>query len=131
MLQKFRRDENGASAVEAALCFPMVLILMFGCFQYGLFYNNATELNHGFQEASRQVKLMTEPTDAQLLTLYQGKFGGVDPNDIALNVQRVNRYGESFAEVNMTYSYVIDIPILRKYAVTSTYENLVMISSET
>ncbi len=124
------QNETGASAIEAALCFPIVLMLMFGCFQYGLFYNNATELNHNFQEASRQVKLMTDPSDNELLSLYQGKYGYVNPQDIALSVSRVNRYGESFAEVNMTYSYVISIPLLPKYAVTSSYKNLVLISSE-
>lgn len=126
----FRDDTSGASAVEAAICFPIVLTLMFGCFQYGLFFNKTTELNHSFQEASRQVKLLDNPSDSELRALFNSKISPNDQDNVTLTVNRVNRYGETFASIDMTYEYTIDIPLIEKYPLTSTYQNLVMLADD-
>lgn len=130
-LNRFLKDSSGASAVEAAICFPIVLTLMFGCFQYGLFFNKTTELNHSFQEASREIKLLDNPSNSELKALFSSKISAKDQDNVTLTVNRVNRYGESFASIDMTYNYTIDIPLIEKYPLTSSYQNLVMLSDET
>lgn len=129
ILHRYRDDEQGASAVEAAICFPIIIMLAFGIFQYGIFYNNSTDLNHRFRDASRSVKLMDNPEAGQLSAHYQQVLGKY-AQDVALDVKKINRYGESFAEVQMTYSYSVDIPLLDKYPLKSSYKNLVILSSE-
>lgn len=128
-LSDWRQDQSGASAIEAAICFPIIIMLAFAIFQYGIFYNNSTDLNKKLRDASRQVKLMEDPDTSALATLYQGALGNYS-NNVSMNVQRVDRYGESFAEVNLTYSYVINIPLLDRYPLTSNYKNLIMISGD-
>jgi len=127
--RKYVSDLQGASAIEAAICFPIIIMLMFGIFQYGIFYNNSTDLNHRFRDASRTVKLMDNPDNGMLSAHYQQILGAY-ADDVTLQVQKVDRYGESFAEVDMTYSYTIDIPLLDKYPLTTQYKNLVMLSSD-
>ncbi len=126
---KFGQDDDGASAIEAAICFPIILMMAFGIFQYGIFYNNSTDLNHRFRDASRKVKFMDNPGGALLKSHYQQVLGGY-ADDVTLEVHKADRYGESFAEVYMTYSYTIDIPLLDKYPLTTKYKNLIMLSSD-
>lgn len=126
---RFTQDEQGASAIEAAICFPIIIMMAFGIFQYGIFYNNSTDLNHKFRDASRQVKFMNNPGGDILKSHYQQILGEYS-EDVTLSVQKTDRYGESFAEVQMTYSYTIDIPLLDKYPLTTQYKNLIMLSSD-
>jgi len=129
-LSALKNDCSGASAIEAAICFPIVLMLMFACFQYGLFFNKSTELNHRFQEASRQVKLLDNPSDSELLALFNGKISDNVKDDVTLTVSRVNRYGETFASVDMTYEYTMAIPFMDHFPMTTSYQNLVMLSDD-
>ncbi len=129
VFKRFYRNESGATAVEAALCLPIVLMLGFGIFQYGIFYNNSTDMNDRFQKASRQVKLLDNPNEQELLALFQSALGD-DSELVTFDVKKINRYGESFAEVNMSYAHRIDIPLLREYPLKTNYQNLVMISGE-
>ena len=127
--KNFLSDDTGATAVEAALCLPIILILGFGIFQYGVFYNNSTDINDGFQKASRQVKLTEYPSEDELKSLFQQALGD-EVRNVTFSVNRVERYGESFAEVNMVYSHSIDIPLLNQYPLQANYQNLILLSGE-
>lgn len=127
--RSFRLNESGATAVEAALCLPIVIMLGFGIFQYGIFYTQSTDFNDRFQKASRQIKLLEHPDEGQLTAIYQDVLGE-DSDKVTLSVQKITRYGESFAEVNMSYAHSIDIPFLREYPFQANYKNLVMLSGD-
>ncbi|MFC2159366.1 TadE/TadG family type IV pilus assembly protein [Actinomycetota bacterium] len=47
------RKENGASAVEFALVLPLLVVLIFGIFQFGIAYNNYIALTHAAREGAR------------------------------------------------------------------------------
>lgn len=128
-LKSFGSNESGASAVEAALCLPIVIMLGFGIFQYGIFYNHSTDLNDRFQMASRQIKLLEYPGEHQLTSIYNDYLGD-DADKVSFSVTKVERYGESFAEVNMSYAHSIDIPFVKNYPFKANYQNLVMLSGE-
>lgn len=129
IIKHWHKDTSGATAIEAAICFPIVIMIGFGVFQYGIFYNNSTDLNKKFSDASRDVKFMEDPDTARLTSHYQSVLGNYS-NDVALSVERIDRYGESFAEVSMTYSYTINIPLLDNYPLQSNYKNLIIISDD-
>jgi len=129
-LSNLLRNRDGVTAVEAALCFPIILILVFAIFQYAIFFNGATDMNKKFREASRQVKLMDSPSTSELQTLFAAQVSPEDQNRVTLNVSRVNRYGENFANVDMTYTYAIEIPMLSPFELTSSYQNLVLLSED-
>ncbi len=127
---KFLKNRDGVTAVEAALCFPIILMLVFAIFQYAIFFNGATEMNKKFRDASRQVKLMNSPSTSELETLFAAQIDPDDQDRVTLNVSRVDRYGESFASVDMTYTYAIEIPMLNPFELTSSYQNLVLLSED-
>jgi hypothetical protein len=58
--------ERGASAVEFALVLPVLLLILFGIVDYGLYFTNQLAVNQGVQEATRQAvvgDLNSTPSD--------------------------------------------------------------------
>jgi Flp pilus assembly protein TadG len=46
--------DRGAAAVEFALVVPVLLMILFGIVDYGLFFNNSLSVKQGVREAARQ-----------------------------------------------------------------------------
>jgi Flp pilus assembly protein TadG len=49
-----RRDDRGATAVEFALLVPLLILLLFGIVDYGLWFNDSLNVRQGVREAARQ-----------------------------------------------------------------------------
>lgn len=47
------RSEKGASAVEFALILPILLMIVFAIFEFGIAYNNYISLTHAAREGAR------------------------------------------------------------------------------
>lgn len=50
-----RRTDRGAAAVEFALVLPILLLVVFGIINYGLFFNDSINARQGVREAARRV----------------------------------------------------------------------------
>lgn len=49
-----RRRDDGAAAVEFALVMPILLLVVFGILQYGLYFSDSLDTRQGVREAARQ-----------------------------------------------------------------------------
>ena len=49
----FRRDERGTALVEAAICIPLVIVLMIGALSYGMWFMAAHSVQQAANEAAR------------------------------------------------------------------------------
>ncbi len=49
----YRTDEKGASAVELALVLPILIMILFGIFQFGLVFNSYLAITHAAREGAR------------------------------------------------------------------------------
>ena len=58
------RRETGASAVEFAIILPVLLTLIFGIIDYGLFFFDSIGLRQGAREAARQAVVLRVDTAA-------------------------------------------------------------------
>ena len=47
------RNQKGASAVEFAIILPILVMILFGMFQFGIAYNNWIALTHAAREGAR------------------------------------------------------------------------------
>ncbi len=47
------RNQKGATAVEFALILPILVMMLFGIFQFGIVYNNWIALTHAAREGAR------------------------------------------------------------------------------
>ena len=57
-----RRGEHGAAAVEFALIAPLLLLLVFGMVQYGLYFWSAQGASNAAREAARRAAVGDYPT---------------------------------------------------------------------
>jgi hypothetical protein len=49
-----RRQDDGAAAVEFALVLPILVLILFGIIDYGLYFSNSFGVRGGAQDAARQ-----------------------------------------------------------------------------
>jgi Flp pilus assembly protein TadG len=110
---KTRRDQSGAGLVEMAIVVPLLLLLVFGILDFGVFLYRNIELTQGVREAGRQ----------GAVALYGGGNAACNtgtPNDklICLTKQR--------AGVSSMAVYVKTVPnstVGSPFAVCATYKS--------
>lgn len=66
MIRKLRRSEEGASATEFALAFPVLVTMMWGIFQFGVLFGSDAGMQHALGEGARYATIWPSPTDAQI-----------------------------------------------------------------
>lgn len=62
MSSESRRRERGAAAVEFALVLPILMMLVFGIINYGLWFNDANNARQGIRETARRAVVEDFPT---------------------------------------------------------------------
>lgn len=65
-----RRDQRGASAVEFALVFPLLMLIIFGIIQFGFVMAQSAALSNGARAGARYgvVNVLSTPTCADLVS---------------------------------------------------------------
>ncbi len=58
-----RPTERGAAAVEFALVFPLLILLVFGVVEFGAAWSQSTDVRHGAREAARLAAVDYNPLD--------------------------------------------------------------------
>jgi len=126
----FSRDTSGAAAIEAAVCFPLILLVFFGCFQYAMFFMNASRINGQLDLAAREATLIETPTAENIKTLIGQAIGDEIKDSIKYDVAIVNRYGEEFADISVSYNYQISGPFLDRITLNKSYKNSVLLFND-
>src|SRR4051794_21204018 len=81
-LRRFARDSEGATMIEFAMIFPIVLLLTFGIMEISLFMASLVTLEGGLKEASRYGITSQNPgslSNADLLQVPTAFKVGNDP----------------------------------------------------
>jgi Flp pilus assembly protein TadG len=60
--RRTRASDRGASAVEFGLVAPILILMVFGIIQYGLYFFDSVNARQGVREAARQGVVKTFPT---------------------------------------------------------------------
>ena len=129
-LIRFSRDTSGAAAIEAAVCFPLILLVFFGCFQYAMFFMNASRINGQLDLAAREATLIETPSAENIRTLIGQALGDDIKDSVNYNVAIVNRYGEEFADISVSYNYQISGPFLDRITLNKSYNNSVLLFND-
>jgi Flp pilus assembly protein TadG len=70
-----RRNEGGAAAVEFALVMPILLMLIFGLVQYGMYFYSAQTGSNTVNAAARQVSVGNCQTSTELEGFVNARLG--------------------------------------------------------
>ncbi len=63
---RIRRDQDGATAIEFAFAAPVLVVMMWGIFQFGVVFGSDAGMQHALGEGARFATIWPTPTDAQV-----------------------------------------------------------------
>lgn len=128
--RKLRRDSSGASAIEAAICFPILIMFIFGTFETGIFFVNAHDVKSSMGEAVREISIEKNLSQGSLNEIVTRHV----PQELATNVTTTTtiteEFGERFASIAVEYSSAFSVPFLDRYPVTSRFVSYVILTDD-
>lgn len=110
-------SETGASAVEFAIILPVLIIILFGIFEFGLVYRDYLAITHAAREGAR----MAAVGDYSEAEVKQRSYP-VTPSSVTMSYLTVDgapRHGET-VEVVVAYDHPLNVPMFKKGTVRLT-----------
>jgi len=98
------KGQEGASTVEFALIAPVLIMIIFAVFQFGLAYNSYLAISHAAREGARLASVGKFNADTVRQRAYP-----VDPSSISINYPAGNVHGEPVS-VRIEYTFPLTIP---------------------
>ena len=104
------RERRGASAVEFALISPILLGLMVGSMNLGIYYFAQQSVSNALEEAARQAPIYPRPTDAQLRTTFSNALLKTETTPPTLGIAPgTTSSGVQYIDLSVTYSVPINL----------------------
>ena len=119
MFGRFARNKDGATAIEAAMVFPLVIMSIFALFHTAIFFFSTHQAQRASEQVGREVRMMSLPSQAQIQTALAARLEKPVGGTYKLNVIRINEFGGTFADIRISYEYKMPIPFLDKHTFRS------------
>lgn len=113
------KSEKGASAVEFALIFPILVILVFGIFQFAIAFNNYITITHAAREGARRAAVDLFNPDLKDYIKDMAIPLVLTDDDIVIGVESDEDpplIGDPVS-VEITYNFGISIPLVGSWEV--------------
>lgn len=112
-IRRLQRDCDGSSTVDFAFAAPVLLTLMLGTIQLGLYLQASGTLRHALGEGIRYAKVYPDATEASVLAEVRDEMPAMDPSRISrLTFARGTANGASFGQITIAYSLEPLIPLV-------------------
>ena len=109
------KNEKGASAVEFALILPILIMLVFGIFQFGIAYNNYIALTHAAREGARLAAVgLYEDPDFDFEQAVRDRAPSVTIETITVDNPEGAYIGKSVVVTVTGEIFFIEIPMVPK-----------------
>jgi len=113
------KNEKGASAVEFALILPILIMLVFGIFQFGIAYNNYITITHAAREGARLAAVdLNNPLLKQII-IERAYPIPITEADITISTPEGTDIGDP-VEVEITYNITVEIPLVGSWSIPLT-----------
>lgn len=132
LLDRRRRGESGASAVEFALIMPIFVMLVFGIIAFGIIFSQKLALGNSARQAAR-FAVVQERTCGEITTEVRNAATGtiaMNTDDIQVTVQRIPLSGTATTVCTTTTSTAKPCEGAAEgsaISVTTTYDSEVII----
>ena len=77
-IRTIRRDEKGVAAVEMAFALPILLLFVYGIFQFGVILQANAGMQHALGEGARYATLYPKPADNLIETRMSNSVFGMN-----------------------------------------------------
>ncbi|TET50819.1 MAG: pilus assembly protein [Actinomycetota bacterium] len=105
------KKEKGASAVEFALILPILIILIFGIFEFSIAFNNYITITHAAREGVRLAAVDLNNPDLKNIIIERAYPLNINEDDIAISTPEGTEIGDP-VEVEITYTFSMSIPLI-------------------
>lgn len=113
-------NEAGATAVEFALVFPVLVGLVLAIFQFGWAQHRLSALRYALNGVSRTVMLDPTMTETEISEQVQARLGeGADP-DVTVTKATITTASGTVVRLTGTYTSHIGIPTVATYPLRFT-----------
>ena len=112
--KRFAKADDGASAVEFALVFPVFATMMFGSVQMGLAYYKAGSVQYALERTAR-VRMVSTLTASQMQTQFNTELAKYTDESITLNYSTAVSGGVTIATLSATYTHHFVIPLVPSF----------------
>ncbi|MBU2598175.1 MAG: pilus assembly protein [Actinobacteria bacterium] len=113
------KNEKGASAVEFAIILPILIMLVFGIFQFGIAYNNYITITHAAREGARRAAVDLNNPDLKDIIIERAYPIPITEDDIIITTPEGTNIGDP-VEVEITYNITIEIPLVGSWNIPLT-----------
>lgn len=110
-------DERGATVVEFAVVAPVMLMMLFGIFQFGWTQHSLSNVRHAVDRASRALVIDPELTQPALQAIVTSNLAGTANPDVTVTLTKVEVDGGEIADLSTTYVVEFGVPGLATFRV--------------
>lgn len=112
MLHRLLRCQRGVAAVEFAIVGTLLMVLLVGGIDMGRTFYVKNQLSYLADQATRQVLVNPDVTDATLQTALAADFTAGDASLLVVNVTPQTISGIDFRVISIDYPMALFVPFL-------------------
>lgn len=116
----FAPNDAGATAVEFALVFPILIALVFAICQFGWAQHQLATLRYALNGVSRLVMLNPTLTQSQISNLVKAKLGQLADPDVQVSKATITTANGTVLRLTGTFESEIGIPNVATYPLNFT-----------
>jgi Flp pilus assembly protein TadG len=114
---RFWGDEAGTSAVEAAICLPILIVVLFGVFHFGWVQHTRSSLRFTLEEASRLLVINPDTTQAAVQTFVGAKFRDLAKGEVQVTLVKSDTANGRIASLNASFNSVFAVPLVGSFSI--------------
>ncbi len=119
ILRRFARNKDGATAVEAAMIMPLVLLSIFALLHVAIFFFSTHQAQRASEHTGRDVRMMSQPSTADIEAVLEERLTKPIGGTYRAVVSQMNEHGGTFADIRVFYEYQMPIPFLDRHTFKS------------
>lgn len=126
-LMRLMKDRSGVSAVGFAMIFPVLVATVLGLFHIGVAFFGLQQAQATTDLIARTAFTMNDPSAEEIKALIAEQLGTTVGGSFTPNVVLLEKYGATYADVQIQYSYTPVIPLVPEVTFQSTASTEVLI----
>lgn len=105
------RDERGQTMVEFALVLPILLVILFGIFQFGALYNDYVTLTDASRVGAREAAVSRRDScpSCSAEAAARGSASGLTPSKLTVSVTATSWTPGGSVTVEARYPYAVNL----------------------